>query len=80
MKLNISRLHKKEWYDVFIETAKKNSNYVSEYELYAQFCIINKRRNFKQQYWFNINSKVKNFNKLNVTHPRAQSISFHNYE
>lgn len=80
MKLNISRLHKKEWYDVFVETAKKNSNYVSEYELYAQFCIINKRRNFKQQYWFNINSKVKNFNKLNVKHPRAQSISFHNYE
>jgi hypothetical protein len=80
MKLHIAHLHKKEWYDVFIETAIKNSNYVSEYEIYAQFCIINKKKNFKRQYWFNINNKVKNFKKLNETHPKAQSVSFHNYE
>ena len=80
MKLHISHLHKKEWYDVFIETAIKNSNYVSEYELYAQFCIINKNQNVMQQYWFNVNSRFKNIEKLNEIHPRTQSISFHNYE
>lgn len=80
MKSHISQLHKKEWYDVFIETAIKNSNYVSEYELYAQFCIINKNQNVMQQYWFNVNNRFKNIEKLNEIHPRTQSISFHNYE
>ena len=80
MKLHISHLHKKEWYDVFIETAINNSNYVSEYELYAQFCIINKKQNVKQQYWFNVNNKFKNIKKFNELDPKAQSISFHNYE
>ena len=80
MKLHISRLHNKEWYDVFIETAIKNSNYVSEYELYAQFSIVNKKFFIKQQYWFNHNSKVKNFKELNETNSKSQSVSFHNYE
>jgi hypothetical protein len=80
MKLHILNLHKKEWYDVFIETAINGLNYVSEYELYAQFFIVNKKQNVRQQYWFNINTKVKNFKKLNGIHPKAQSISFHNYE
>ena len=80
MKQHISQLHRKEWFDVFIETAINTSNYVSEYELYAQFCIINKNKRFKQQYWFNINNKVKNFKKLKGIHSKAQSVSFHNYE
>lgn len=80
MKSHISRLHQKEWYDVFIEVAMTNSNYVSEYELYAQFCIQNKKRNFKQQYWFNINSKIYNYRKSQKIHPKAQSISYHNYQ
>lgn len=80
MKLHISHLHKKEWYDVFIETAIKNSNYVSEYELYAQFSIVNKRQNVIQQYWFNLNNIFKNFKKLNERHPKAHTASFHNYQ
>jgi hypothetical protein len=80
MKKHISNFHKKEWYDVFIDAALNNSNFVSEYELYAQFCIKNKRENIIAQYWFNINDKFKNFKKLNKTHPKAQSVSFHNYE
>lgn len=80
MKLHISNLHKKEWYDVFIETAIKNSNYVSEYELYAQYCIINKKKNLKQQYWFNSNNKVNKFIKSRKINPRALSASYHNYE
>ena len=79
MKLHISNLHQKEWYDVFIETAVKNSNYVSEYELYAQFCILIKKKSVKQQYWFNINNKVKQFIKIGEINPRALSASFHNY-
>ena len=35
MKLHISRLHKKEWYDVFIETAIKNSNYEKAFYFYC---------------------------------------------
>jgi len=80
MKFHISHLHKKEWYDVFIETAIKNSYYVSEYELYAQFSLVNKRQAFISQYWFNSNDKLKNFKKLNQINSKALSVSFHNYE
>jgi hypothetical protein len=80
MKLQISRLHKKQWHDVFIETALKNSNYVSEYELYAQFSIVSKEQTVIQQYWFNVNSVFKNFKKLSDSRSKAHSVSFHNYQ
>ncbi len=79
MKLHISKIHKKEWFEVFVETAIKNNNYVSEYELYAQYCILNKKSKVKQQYWFNINNILINIKNSNVSYHKAQSISYHNY-
>jgi hypothetical protein len=81
MKFHISQLHKKEWYDVFIESAIKNSNYVSEYELYAHYVLRNYKSKYKVQYWFNRNRKIKHFrNDGSKCDYKAHSVSYHNYD
>jgi hypothetical protein len=79
LKENISYRHKMTWYDTFILSALNNYNFVSEYELYAQYCIQNKTQFVLTQYWFNKNKKYQSINKFKINDNRALSISYHNY-
>lgn len=79
MKNYIEEKHKMKWYSVFINAALNNNNFVSEYELYAQYCIRNSNLNVKKQYWFNLNDKFVNVSKPLKTSSKALSISYHNY-
>jgi hypothetical protein len=80
MKLHITNLHQEEWYEIFIDAALKNNNYVSEYEIYAQYTIQMNKERVLLQYWFNSNNLYKDMETSSFIQHKAQSISFHNYE
>jgi hypothetical protein len=79
MKQSINTIHNKLWYMTFIDAANKYNNFVSEYEIYAQYVLKNYKKEHFTQYWFNHNtmlrkkSKTRNFNK------KTHSLSLHNY-
>jgi hypothetical protein len=79
MKSYIEKMHNIKWHSVFVNAALNNNNFVSEYELYAQYCIKKTNLKIKKQYWFNLNEKFGNINKPLKISSKALSISYHNY-
>ena len=75
----IENLHKKNWYFIFLDAAIGNENYVSEYELYAQFVLENFKNIYTKQYWFNLNGKFNQYKNIKKINRRALSVSYHNY-
>ncbi len=71
--------HNNKWYFSFLTAASKYHNYVSEYELYAQYVLQSKESEYITQYWFNHNMELKNYMNNPKLSKRTLSISYHNY-
>lgn len=75
----LEKKHGCKWYYSFLNAANKFDNYVSEYELYAQFVSQSVELKYIPQYWFNYNLKFNNYIENNKLNERALSVSYHNY-
>lgn len=76
----LEKLHNEKWYNSFLIAASIYDNFVSEYELYAQYVTQFTEAKYTPQYWFNNNLEYQNYFEAVKLNSRSLSVSYHNFK